>query len=168
MYKPSDDTFLLAECIKDLSGDYALDICTGSGYIASILSKNFKYVFATDIDINALLYAKMLYNNIQFICCKGASCLNRKFDLITLNPPYLPSNEIEDITIDGGKEGVEVTLDIMSDCIRLMHNYTRMLIVSSSLANINKILNLKDFKCKIIRSKRIGFEDIVIIEARIR
>ncbi len=167
MYKPSDDTFLLAECIAHIKGDYALDICTGSGYIASILRKNFKYVVATDIDLKALLYVKGLDDDIHILCCKGASCINRRFDLITLNPPYLPSSS-NDITVDGGEEGVEVTLEIMNECIELMHKDTRMLIVSSSLANINKILEFNSLRCKIIRSKRISFEDIIIIEAMLK
>lgn len=162
MYKPSEDTFLLAECIEHIKGDKALDICTGSGYIAYILSKNFKQVVATDIDFKTLLDAKR--DNISYICCDSCSCLNTKFDLITVNPPYLPSDKIEDITIDGGKEGIEITLKIVDRCMHLMHENSRMFVVSSSLANINKLLKIVKLNGKIVNSKRIGFEDIVIIE----
>lgn len=165
MYKPSEDTFLLADCIEGIKGDNALDICTGSGYIAYILSKNFKNVIAIDIDINTLLNARK-NDNISYICSNSASCLNIKFDLITINPPYLPSNDIDDITTDGGKEGVEVTLQILESCRKFMHKDSKIFIVCSSLSNIDKILNLDGFDAKIVKSKRIWFEDIIVIELR--
>jgi release factor glutamine methyltransferase len=161
MYKPSDDTFLLAECIEGIKGDKALDLCTGSGYIAYILSKNFKQVVATDINFDALLNARG--DGISFICCNSCSCLNTKFDLITVNPPYLPSDRIEDITIDGGKEGIEITLKIIDGCIDLMHKSSKMFVVSSSLANIDKLLKV-GLEAEIVEMKRIGFEDIVVIK----
>ncbi len=162
IYKPSDDTFLLAEYINDMKGNKALDVCTGSGYIADILSRNFKQVIAIDIDINALENA-IKRDNISYICCSGASAINTKFDLITMNPPYLPSDRIDDIAIDGGKEGMEVTLPIIEDCLNLMHKDSKMLVVSSSLANISR---LDRFNAKIVRRKRIGFEEIMIVEIR--
>lgn len=165
MYKPSDDTFLLAECIEGIKGDKALDICTGSSYIAYILSKNFKQVVATDIDLNVLINARS--DNISFICCDSCLCLNTKFDLITVNPPYLPSDRIEDITIDGGKRGIEVTLKIMRESVSLMHEKSRLFIVSSSLADIDTLLKYDRLDARIVKSKRIGFEDIIVIEARL-
>jgi len=39
IYKPAEDTFLLADVLSDARGDNALEIGTGSGYIASILAK---------------------------------------------------------------------------------------------------------------------------------
>ncbi|GIU71547.1 MAG: protoporphyrinogen oxidase [Candidatus Nitrosocaldaceae archaeon] len=167
MYKPSEDTFLLEDCIKGIKGYNALDICTGSGYIAYTLSKNFKNVVAIDIDINTLLDAKKS-DNISYICSNSASCLNTKFDLITINPPYLPSYDIDDITVDGGREGVEVTLKILESCKRLMHRDSKIFIVCSSLSNIDKILKLDGFNAKIVKSKRIWFEDIVIIRAMLK
>jgi release factor glutamine methyltransferase len=164
LYKPSEDTFLLAECIEGLKGDKALDICTGSGYIAYILSKNFRNVIAIDIDLNVLLNAKKS-DNISYICSNSASCLNTKFDLITINPPYLPSDDIDDIAVDGGREGVEVTLKILESCKRLMHRESKIFVVCSSFSNIDKILKLDGFDAKIVKRKRIWFEDIVIIRA---
>lgn len=161
VYKPSEDTFLLAECIEGLNGENALDLCTGSGYIAYILSKRFKRVIATDINIEALKLAKKA-PNIFYVCCHGASAINTKFDLITMNPPYLPSEGIVDIAIDGGKNGIEVTLSIVDTCLDLMHKYSKMFIVSSSLSDVNTLV--KKLDAKIVKKKRIGFEDIIVLE----
>ena len=169
MYKPSDDTFLLADYVRSFKGKYALDICTGSGYIARVLSKGFEYVIATDIDLDSLMYAKHI-SDVEFVCCYGASAINGiKFDLITMNPPYLPSNDIKDRAVDGGYKGVEVTLNIVKDCLRLMDDNTRFIIVSSSLADIDHMLKeLKALRlnAEIVKSKRIGFEDIMLIQLR--
>lgn len=164
VYKPSDDTFLLAECIKDLKGDSALDICTGSGYIAKILSKNFRIVVATDID-KCILKSDA---RISYICCNGASALKSRFDIITINPPYLPSDMVSDITVDGGNEGIEVTLSLMKQCINLMHEKSRLFVVSSSLSNINKLLDIEELETKIVKKKRLWFEELIVIEANLK
>jgi len=48
-YPPSEDTFFLADYIKNEKGESALDIGTGSGYLASILEKSFSVVVGTDL-----------------------------------------------------------------------------------------------------------------------
>ena len=55
-YSPAEDTFFLADNLKYENGQMALDIGTGSGYIAKILSEQFSMVVATDIDFNSLKF----------------------------------------------------------------------------------------------------------------
>jgi len=43
-YPPSEDTFFLADYIKNEKGECALDIGTGSGYLAALLEKSFSLV----------------------------------------------------------------------------------------------------------------------------
>jgi len=53
-YPPSEDTFFLADYIKNVNGKSALDVGTGSGYLANILATSFSFVVATDLSFNVL------------------------------------------------------------------------------------------------------------------
>ena len=53
-YLPAEDTFFLADGLKDLCGKSALDIGCGSGYLTDILNSNFQLVVGTDISFNTL------------------------------------------------------------------------------------------------------------------
>ena len=104
-YEPAEDTFFLEDYIKNQKGQCALEIGTGSGYLTKILEKNFDFVVGTDIDFSAISRQTAKIQN--GICCTGADALTKQFDFIVCNLPYLPSEEIEDRTVDGGKEGLD-------------------------------------------------------------
>src|ERR687898_3238150 len=113
MYAPSDDTFLLADCLRQYNGKRALEIGVGSGLLLNILEKNFAYVAGSDIDLQALQHSKQQTSsssstNVLLVCCDAGSAFGiGKFDLIVSNPPYLPNNDdddnnILDPTVHGG------------------------------------------------------------------
>ena len=54
IYQPAEDTFFLADNIENEKGETALDIGTGSGFLAKILSNSFNLVIGTDKNINSL------------------------------------------------------------------------------------------------------------------
>jgi len=98
-YLPAEDTLFFANNIQNEKGISALDIGTGSGYLANVLSPNFEVVVATDISFDATKQAHNLIQNC--ICCNSADPLIMKFDLVICNMPYLPSEEITEHTVDG-------------------------------------------------------------------
>ena len=53
-YVPAEDSIFLANYLENQKGRSALDIGTGSGILAEVLSKNFDLVIATDVNIFAL------------------------------------------------------------------------------------------------------------------
>ena len=89
-----------------------LDLCTGSGVIAVTLEKIFESdTYASDISIDALevakINAKNLNSNVHFIHSDLFKNIEGKFDLITINPPYVPrerkqflSKEVRDFEPD--------------------------------------------------------------------
>ena len=116
---PSEDTFFLADHIKDEKGESALDIGTGSGYLSSILEKSFSLVVGTDLLFNVL--RKRDYNTTNSICCNGADVINHQFDLIVCNMPYLNTDSVLDVRTDGGKSGLEIPMKIIDSaksCIK--------------------------------------------------
>ena len=166
-YTPSEDTFFLADYVKHEKGNIALDIGTGSGYLAKVLSQNFSQVVASDIDFNSLRFQT---NKIKLLCCNAADALYTKFDLIICNMPYLPSSEILDRTVDGGKEGLEIPLSILKSSRARLKNTGKIIFLTSSLSNVEKLLEeIKKFgfSCRKVSQKKLFFEELIIVEAKL-
>lgn len=134
---PRLDTEILVEkIIKDINKDVnklsVLDIGTGSGAIAVVISKetNAKVV-AVDISKKALEIAKenAKSNNceIEFIHSNlFENIAYKKFDIIVSNPPYIETEvvltldkEVRDnephLALDGGKDGLDFYRKIISE-----------------------------------------------------
>lgn len=96
---PRFTTELLVDLAKNLSFNFVLDICTGSGCIGLTLKKEIPTakVVLSDISKKALNVArknaKKLHADVAFIQSDLFEKINAKFDLITANPPYLTKGE---------------------------------------------------------------------------
>lgn len=166
-YIPAEDTFFLADQIAKEKGQSALEIGTGSGYLANVLQQNFQLVVATDIDFATL---KNQQNKIQnVVCCDGASAVGQKFDLVVCNLPYLPSEKIADKTTDGGSEGLAVPLSIIKSASTCVETGGKMLFLTSSLANYQKLMEKiqsMGLSANVVAKKKLFFEELIIIEAK--
>lgn len=115
-----------------------LDIGTGTGIIAitlKTLNKNY-HITATDISKKALKVAKIntqKHNkNITLIKTNLYQGINKKFDCIISNPPYLEKNtkNIERIVkqnepkkaLYGGEDGLEYYRKILKDIKKIINN----------------------------------------------
>lgn len=166
VYTPAEDTFFLADNIIHERGSLALEIGTGSGYLAKILENNFDLVVGTDIDFCSLISQENKVKNR--ICCSGADSLDAKFDLVVCNLPYLPSDQILDRTVDGGYEGLEEPLKIIKSASNCIKQHGRMVYLTSSLANHEKLVEKTKsfgFSVKILATKKLFFEELIIVEA---
>ena len=166
-YAPAEDTYFLEDNLVNEKGKNALDIGTGSGYLTRTLSKNFSQVIGTDIDFNSLINQNKKIKNC--ICCDAADALNCKFELIVCNMPYLQSDEISDRRVDGGKEGVEVPLKIIKSAVKCLNDSGKMLFVTSSLANYEKLIDESQklgLDLKIVAKKKLFFEELILVEAK--
>lgn len=163
---PAEDTLFFADHIQNEKGKSALDIGTGSGYLANVLLPNFEVVVATDIIFDATKKAHNLIQNC--ICCTSADPLAIKFDLVICNMPYLPSEEIIDSTVDGLDEGLIVPLQIIKSAKNVIKKGGKMMYLISSLANHKKLLEETEslgFYTKIFATKKMFFEELIIVEA---
>ena len=166
-YNPSEDTFFLADHLKNETGKMALDIGTGSGYLAKTLLANFPFVIATDIDFKSLKFQNPKIPNC--ICCNLVDPIRCEFDLVVCNMPYLPSEKISDQTVDGGKEGLEIPIKIIASAKKCIKKGGKFLFLTSSLANYQKLIdNTKQlgFKVRTVARKKLFFEELILIEAR--
>lgn len=96
---PRPETEELVEIIRnnyDLNTKEVLDLCTGSGCIASALKQAFPKakLTASDISLKALEVAKenaqKFSLDIQFIQSNYLKKIKNSFDFIVCNPPYIP------------------------------------------------------------------------------
>lgn len=134
---PRPETELLAEKAIELlkatgkEKPRFADICTGSGAIAVAVKKNFDAeVFASDVSFAAVEVAKAnaLNNGVDVTFAVGdmfEKC-SGKYDVIAVNPPYIPKNDIESLedkvkkfepltALDGGADGLDFYRIIAKD-----------------------------------------------------
>jgi release factor glutamine methyltransferase len=170
MYLPSEDTFLLADCIRQYSGRWALEIGVGSGLLLSILEKNFAYVAGSDIDLRALQHSKQRSSKALLVCCDAASAFcTGKFDLIVSNPPYLPDDyNIRDLTLHGGPKGIETTIHFVNSALPLLAREGKMLLVISSIADssaaLDNVVEKNKVHKKVVGEKRLFYETLSIVQ----
>ncbi|MGH9991948.1 MAG: HemK2/MTQ2 family protein methyltransferase [Nitrososphaera sp.] len=169
IYTPSEDTFLLAECIRRYRGSRALEIGVGAGLLLKVLEKNFDLVAGSDVDIEAIRHCAGR-TGAMVVCCDAASAFSpsAKFDLIVSNPPYLPDDgKILDSAVNGGPKGIEKTIHFVVSAFPLLAVGGRMLIVVSSLADpgdLDRLVVDSKFHKKVIREKTLFYETLYVIE----
>jgi len=155
---PRPETELLVEKVLELSRSKLslIDLGTGSGCIAISIAKerpNFQ-VFASDISSDALKVAKKNSNlnqtSITFIKSDWFSKINRKFDVITANPPYISEKEYNYLPL----------------CIRRFEPKIALSAGSKGLDCFKKIINqfFKYLRPNGILLLEIGFNQKKIIE----
>ncbi|HKZ62369.1 MAG TPA: methyltransferase [Nitrososphaera sp.] len=163
---PSDDTFLLADCIKQYRGRQALEIGVGSGLLLNLLEKNFASVAGSDIDLRALEHCRGR-SRAMLACCDAASAFAGMFDLIVSNPPYLPDDKVRETTVHGGPAGIETTIHFIQSALPLLAHDGRMLFVISSLADssaLDRLVTEKNMRAKVRREKRLFYETLSVVE----
>ncbi|MFA5005070.1 MAG: class I SAM-dependent methyltransferase [Candidatus Omnitrophota bacterium] len=93
-----DDTDIFARCLPlNLHAKKVLDLCTGTGVQAILLSQGASQVAAVDISARAVSFARFnaalnnLGNKVKIMRADLFSPVKGKqFDLIVSNPPYIP------------------------------------------------------------------------------
>lgn len=141
---PQPDTEILVEEVLNLIEKQEklslLDMCTGSGAIAVSIAKNTNNckVYAVDISNTALEVAKKnaikneVDEKIEFINSNMFEKLdiNKKFDIIVSNPPYIETDTIKQleiqvqnepkIALDGGVDGLDFYRNILANSKRYL------------------------------------------------
>ncbi|MCS7125615.1 MAG: methyltransferase [Aigarchaeota archaeon] len=177
LYRPSEDTFLLLDSIESLGGrgfKRALEIGSGTGIVTEALCRISREVYAVDISRNAVLetWRKLKsagLENISHIIEGDLLSMFREaplFDLIVSNPPYLPLEGLGDKTVEGGIELIRKIIDASTSLIT--QRGIILLVASSLTSNLDELIsyfNAKGLYSYIKMSRKLFFEEIVIIEA---
>ncbi len=130
---PRQDTeILVEEAINEIkkrrqdteSEINVLDMCTGSGCIGISVAKILPYVSVTASDLSEKALEVAMKNakenevtNIKFVCgnlFEGLD-MDRKFDFIISNPPYIRTKDIEELSEEVRLHDPMIALDGMED-----------------------------------------------------
>jgi HemK-related putative methylase len=136
VYAPREDSFLLEECVERYANGKVLDLGTGTGIqgITAAL-KGCKVTFV-DINPEAIRCARAnaAANRIsgEFVISDMFENVDGRYDTIIFNPPYVPTDKIEELSTDGGKDG-RFLIDRFWNEFKehLMEHYTVMVLESS-------------------------------------
>ena len=130
--RPDTETLVMEvlDATKGATAPRVLDLCTGSGCVAVAVAKNAKaaHVLATDISPAAISVATENVNRHQVADrvtlmesdLFSAIPQDRKFDVIASNPPYIPSNEIDQLDAEVAKHEPRLALDGGTDGLDLI------------------------------------------------
>ena len=165
-YLSSDDSALLRSALSRYSGEACLEIGAGNGGGLIALSKSFRLTVGTDLQRPSDLGG--IGEKVNFVLADAASCFREgSFDLVTFNPPYLPSEEIADRTVDGGEDGEAVTLRFLADAMRVSKREGDLVVLLSSenpLGPIERMCTEKGFSMNLLVKKHLFYETLSVYE----
>ncbi len=175
VYKPSKDTFLLADNLDITRRDEILEIGTGTGLIAVYSAQRSKRVVATDINEEAIKCAlkNVIANRTYNVELKNGDLFepvqNEKYDLILFNTYNTADNDKKDKSEDFPK-----SREIIDKFILELKNYLneggRFQIVQSSDCDIEKTIhNLEEsgFAVEIKAREKILSSELVLINGKL-
>lgn len=121
VYYLGGDSYELADLVSRRPRKRALDLCTGSGVHAVLAGKHVEEVHGVDINPRALGVCKInaWVNRVAERCSFYLGDLYRalppgKYDLITANPPFVPTADKLSLFRGGGEGGEEITRRIFA------------------------------------------------------
>jgi release factor glutamine methyltransferase len=166
-YLASDDSALLREAITGYSGYSCLEIGAGNAGNLTELAKSFDQAVGTElVKPNGIDWKGRGWD---IVLADRATCFRDEvFDLVAFNPPYLPSETIEDIAVDGGEGGTEVPLLFLQEALRVVKKDGRIVMLLSSQNSTEEIrreCSRKNFTLRSIASKELFFERLYAYEA---
>ncbi len=171
IYEPREDSFLMLDTLAelDLKGLKVLDMGTGSGILAAYCAKNGAEVTASDIDTNAVRslggLARSLGISLQTVASDLFSEIHGEFDFVLFNPPYLPSQQIEDRTTDGGRKGREVIHRFLKELPKHLTRSGYGILLVSSLNDPQGLgVEYPMLSFEILRQRSLFFETLYAVK----
>lgn len=180
VYKPSDDSFLLAEnlTVKD---EKFLEIGCGCGLLSLLAAKIGGESRGVATDINPFAIELSIRNaelndltgKVEFRLGNLFEPLQdgEKFDLIVFNPPYLPVTDkfggYLEKAWSGGQEGTTVINLFIRHVDRFLTEKGRIIMILSTLSNYSDVtgkMKKKGFKTRLLGEKHFDFETIFCVE----
>jgi release factor glutamine methyltransferase len=176
VYQPAEDSHLLAETAREAvrPGERVLDVGTGSGYVAAALDAAGADVVATDV--NPLACRDAREAGIEVVQANLADPFREDvFDLVTFNPPYLPTPPEEAMddwmerALSGGESGREVIAPFLETVGRVLVPEGRVLLLVSTLTDVAAVRELASdagFSAREVAEESHPFERLVVLEIR--
>ncbi|MEK6972672.1 MAG: HemK2/MTQ2 family protein methyltransferase, partial [archaeon] len=176
VYDPQEDSMLLVNSVKVKKGDKTLDLGSGTGIQSVNMALQGAEVLAVDINEAALKNTEVMAKSFaveKSVKTRKSDLFSNikkseKFDCIVFNPPYVPSNKIKYLELDGGKNGRIVLDRFMAEFPEYLNKNGICYFLQSSLNGIKKTeekLKKSGLDFEIVGKQRIFFEEIVVFKA---
>ena len=179
---PRPDSEVLVETALSLwpkSSEYfsVLDLGTGSGCLLISILKERPSATGIGVDIScaALEIAKRNATRLipdgraNFVNADWGSCFSKHFDLVIANPPYIPSQTIDDLdaevknfepllALDGGRDGLDAYRLIAKQLVRLTNVTGKILleIGSNQSEEVKQILEKSKVRVESVKKDLAG------------
>ena len=160
VYKPAEDSFMLAEAALRENAKRILEVGTGCGIVSILLSKSGStFTVATDVSTQAIRCARQnaakLGAQIHLILCDMFTAISGLFDLVVFNAPYLISEEGAegDVSLDGGPEGRNLIDVFIKSVVNFLSERGKALMIQSSLNDLERTAHL---------AERFGLKSVVV------
>ena len=175
IYAPSDDTFLMIDALSTMSlrDKEVLDLGTGSGVLGLLCAQRGAHVTVADIEDSVLgnlrIAARRLNLSIAAVRSDIFSGVAARFDVVLFNPPYLPSDEIQDPAVDGGNRGRRLIDRFLGDLPLHLKKGGVALLLVSSLNDPDSIIDSNPkLSFSIATSRRLFFEELQVLMCKLR
>lgn len=171
VYRPAEDSYLLAKYVEKLVHGRVLDMGTGSGIQAVTAAKKTEVTHVTAVDLNpaALDSAREMageegiLGKIDFLLSDLFENVSSCFDWILFNTPYLPSEgEVDEISWAGGPTGSEVIKRFLKNSTRFLSEGGSILMLYSSHSNMVDD-DFNGFKIEMLKEKSLFFEKMYCV-----
>ncbi len=181
VYDPAEDTYLLLDAIDIKKNDSVLEIGTGCGIIALECARIGANVICTDINPIAVELVKKNYMMNQSLLNGNFDIRlgdlffpllsSESFDVIIINPPYLPIKKDEhvggwyDVALNGGKFGLDVTKRFIEGLSKFLNKNGKAYFIFSSLSDkkkLDQVIKKNKLDSEIILNKKFDDETLSV------
>lgn len=177
VYRPSDDTFLLAKAVaaEVKAGETFLEVGCGAGLVSLVAARAGAKVTCTDLNPHAVEVAvhnarenKLKVHAVATDLLQG---LSGPFDVVAFNPPYLPTTPEEyvpgplNLAFDGGPDGNATVLRFAQQLGQLQPLPRAVLVVHSSLSDpgpLETAMRALGYDCGIALQESHFFEKLTV------
>jgi release factor glutamine methyltransferase len=171
VYRPAEDSMLLARHVERLVYGSVLDMGTGRGIqaVTSASKPGVERVVAVDVNPNAIAEAKRraaeagVDGKVKFMVSDLFENVEGRFDWIIFNPPYLPSEgEADELSWAGGGE---IVGRFLSEAAEHLKEGGAVLLVYSSLTGIYPEEH-KEYSWEVLEELPLFFEMLYCVLLR--
>lgn len=160
VYKPLEDSRILANAVEKYAFGKFLDLGTGTGIQGIVAAKKKCDVTFADINPEAIECAKLnaKANNVKgkFIQSDLFSNIKGKFNVIAIDPPYMPSRAFDsgykrNYSFDGGINGREIIDEFLCNYKKHVLKDYLILMTESYWNNVNA--DIKKLNAEVVGKK---------------
>lgn len=177
VYRPAEDTFLLAKAVHQTvrPGQRFLEVGCGAGLVSLVAARAGAQVTATDLNPHAveLLQHNARQNRLKVRAVQTdlLGGVEGPFDVVAFNPPYLPTTPAEyvpgplNLAFDGGPDGNATVLRFAAQVAQLRPLPATVLVVHSSLSDpgpLERELARVGYACAVLLQESHFFERLTV------